>query len=194
MRSRQRRTTVADVQPQLILVVGLPGTGKTTLANGLARRLSAAYLRIDAIETAIQVVRGDHEQVGVEGYVVAHFLARSNLAVGRPVVVDAVCPVPESRTGWADTAATGGGALVVLETSLPDVGEHRRRVEDRLPDMPGQQVPAWDAVQSLDWTPWDEDRDGSRAIIDTTDSADAIVAAMEVIHGGDVRQASGQTG
>lgn len=176
------------MQPQLILVVGLPGTGKTTLANGLARRLSATYLRIDAVETAIQVARGDHQQVGAEGYVVAHFLARSNLALGRPVVVDAVCPVPESRTGWAETAATGGGGLVVFETSLPDVAEHRRRVEDRRPDMPGQQVPGWNAVQAWEWAPWDEARDGPRVIIDTTNSADALIAAMEAIHSGDERE------
>lgn len=178
------------MQPRLILVTGLPGTGKTTLAYGLADRLSATYLRIDAIETAIQVARADHQQVGAEGYVVAHFLARSNLALGRPVVVDAVCPVSESRTGWADTAEVGGGELIIFETSLPDIGEHRRRVEERRPDMPGQQVPAWSAVQSLDWTPWDEDRDGSRTIIDTSNSASALAAALEVIQGGGEQKAT----
>ena len=32
---------------------GLPGVGKTTVARAVARRLQAAHVRIDSIETAI---------------------------------------------------------------------------------------------------------------------------------------------
>jgi predicted kinase len=38
--------------PGLIVLAGKPGTGKTTLARGLASTLHAVYLRVDAIETA----------------------------------------------------------------------------------------------------------------------------------------------
>jgi predicted kinase len=169
------------VQPQLILVVGLPGTGKTTLARGIAERLGATFVRIDAVETAIQVARGDHSQVGAEGYFVAHFLARSNLELGRDVVVDAVCPVPASRSGWSDTAAAADASLIIFQTELGDRGEHRRRVEQRTPDMPGQHVPGWADVDDLDWAPWDEARDGHRTIIDTTSADSTLSAALAVI-------------
>ena len=38
----------------LIVIGGLPGTGKTALARGLARALDAVHLRIDTIEQAIE--------------------------------------------------------------------------------------------------------------------------------------------
>ncbi len=38
----------------LIVFSGLPGTGKTTIANDLAAMTSAVYLRIDTIEQAIR--------------------------------------------------------------------------------------------------------------------------------------------
>ncbi len=38
----------------LIVFSGLPGTGKTTIANDLAATTGAVYLRIDTIEQAIR--------------------------------------------------------------------------------------------------------------------------------------------
>jgi predicted kinase len=37
----------------LIILGGLPATGKTTIARELARQLGAAHVRIDSIEQAI---------------------------------------------------------------------------------------------------------------------------------------------
>lgn len=42
----------------LIAFAGLPGVGKTTLSRALARRIGAAWLRIDTIEGARQRGRG----------------------------------------------------------------------------------------------------------------------------------------
>jgi putative protein kinase ArgK-like GTPase of G3E family len=39
-------------QNRLIVFAGLPGTGKSTLAQRLAREIGAIYLRIDALEQA----------------------------------------------------------------------------------------------------------------------------------------------
>lgn len=88
------------------------GTGKTTLARGLARAFGACYLRVDAVETALQRTG---LLVGPECYAVVHELAVSNLLIGVPVVVDAVHPVPEARQGWAATAARANARLIVLK-------------------------------------------------------------------------------
>ncbi|QAY62842.1 AAA family ATPase [Xylanimonas allomyrinae] len=160
---------------RLVLAAGLPGTGKTTLARALAHDLRAAWLRIDAIEAALGV------PVRTEGYDVARALAAANLGNGLDVVVDAVCPVPVSRTWWASTAAEAGAAFVVLELYLPDVAEHRRRVSQRLPDLPGQRVPSWDDVAAWDYAPWDERRDGVRTRVDGTDAAAALAVALRAV-------------
>jgi predicted kinase len=39
----------------LIAFGGLPGTGKTTVAQAVARKLAAVYLRIDTLELRIAV-------------------------------------------------------------------------------------------------------------------------------------------
>lgn len=65
-----------------IVLSGLPGVGKTTIAGELARSLPAVSVRIDSIEQALPnggaVVWGG-------GYAVAHAVAGDNLRVGRPL-------------------------------------------------------------------------------------------------------------
>lgn len=45
----------------LIVLSGLPGTGKTTIGKALAAKRSAAYVRVDEIEHALIPNRGDHD-------------------------------------------------------------------------------------------------------------------------------------
>jgi predicted kinase len=42
----------------LIILGGLPGTGKTTIARELARQLGAVHVRIDSIEEVVTLLRG----------------------------------------------------------------------------------------------------------------------------------------
>ena len=166
-------------RPWLLVVAGRPGTGKTTFAKSLAAAMRACYLRVDVVETALGRLGNE---VGPDEYVVIQELAASNLLLGSNVVIDAVNPVPEARAGWRSTAHGAGARLIVIETSLTDEGEHRRRVENRTPDIPCHRVPRWQDVQHDGWVPCDVERDGVRTVIDTADDSAALSNALTLLH------------
>ncbi len=147
----------------LIVFGGLPGSGKTSIARGIARRRAAFYLRIDVIEQAIRratVLAGD---IGAAGYAVANALAEGNLADGRAVVADGVNPVGESREAWRMVADRAQVRLVEIEVVCSDPIEHRRRVEGRQSDVPGLVCPTWQGVLEREYEPWD----GPHLVVDT---------------------------
>src|SRR5262249_21708883 len=140
--------------PLLIVFGGLPGTGKTTIARELTRRLAASYVRIDAIE---QRLHAAGLAVGATGYAIANALAAENLKLNRVVIADGVNPVLASRNGWRETAWKSSARLVEIEVICSDVVEHRKRIESRLADIDGHALPSWDQVASRAYEPWDRE-------------------------------------
>jgi predicted kinase len=161
----------------LVILSGLPGVGKTTIARELARSLTAVHLRIDSIEQALRRVG---LVVEAEGYAVAHAVAADNLRAGLTVAVDCVNPWPLTRDEWRAVAEQMGVPVLEVEIICRDETEHRRRVESRVADIGGHRRPSWQDVVTRDYRPWDR----PRLVIDTArqtaqESVDAIVSGLQ---------------
>ncbi|HLJ24735.1 MAG TPA: AAA family ATPase [Candidatus Acidoferrales bacterium] len=144
----------------LIILGGLPGTGKTTIARELARRIGAVHLRIDSIEQAILRSRLASRKLDATddaGYLVAYAVAEDNLVAGLTVVADSVNPLPITRDSWIEVANRSQVRAVEIEFTCSDVDEHRRRVERRPADIPGHRIPTWQEVISRDYRPWNRE-------------------------------------
>ena len=144
----------------LVVLSGLPGVGKTTIARELARATDAVYVRIDSIEHAL---RSAGVQVEGEGYGVAYAVAEDNLRLGRIVVADCVNPWPLTRSTWRSVAERAGVRAVDVEIVCSDADEHRRRVESRTADITGHTLPTWSEVVERDYRAWN----GEQLVIDT---------------------------
>lgn len=175
---------VACSAPMLVVLGGLPGVGKSSIAHALLSQWHAVYLRIDTIEQALRdsnVLTGGN--VGAAGYMVAYALARTQLAQGLPVLADCVNPLPVTRDAWRSAAKAAQVPWLFVEVVCTDATEHRRRVETRVGDVAGLVLPAWDSVQSHDYTPW-ADGCGRRLLVDTArlsawDAAALVLAALQ---------------
>ena len=163
----------------LIVLSGLPGVGKTTIARELARSLDAVHLRIDSIE---QALREAGVVVEAEGYLVAHAVAADNLRVGRSVIADCVNPWPLTRDAWRAVGERCSVSVLEVEVVCSDQAEHRRRVESREADIAGHRLPTWQEVVDRDYRPWDR----RPLVIDTAHpslrsaSIGAILSALSV--------------
>lgn len=144
----------------LIVLGGLPGVGKTSIARVLAETLPAVHVRIDSIE---QALRNAGVDVHSEGYVVAHSVAADNLRLGQVVIADCVNLWTLTRDAWRAVAAREGAAVLNVEVVCSDVAEHKRRVDSRRPDIDGHSLPTWTQVSAHDYQPWTTER----LIVDT---------------------------
>lgn len=145
----------------LVVLAGLPGSGKSAVAEDLAQALSCAVLSVDPAEAAMwRAGVSRSEPTGLAAYVVVEALAAEQIALGQDVIVDAVNAVEAARAQWRDLAARTGAGLRFIEVRCSDPGVHRRRLEARQRDIAGFYEPSWADVEqrSREFAPWTDDR------------------------------------
>jgi len=97
-----------------ILIMGLPGSGKTTLAKALAPKLKAVNWNADAVRANINSHLGFSEADRIEQARRMGWLCDQVVAAGSWVIADFVCPTPATRAAfgpatviWVDTIKEG---------------------------------------------------------------------------------------
>jgi len=88
------------------------------------------------------------------GYLVGYAIASDLLAAGNDVLVECVNPIEITRSAWRGVADAQHTRLLEVELFCSDPETHRGRVQTRVVDVPGLELPDWEAVQSRDYVPW----------------------------------------
>jgi aminoglycoside phosphotransferase family enzyme/predicted kinase len=179
------RYTRTDRAP-LVVVCGLSGSGKSTVAAALAARTGFLHLNSDRIRKALAGLPPT-ARVGSELYTAArnqatydalHDAARAALAGGRGVIVDATFQRRAHRDRIAEIAAAAGAPLLIVECRADDA-EIRRRLAAR--------GARGDDPSDADWAVYERQRqsyepvaaDEPHLTVDTAGPLAAVVGEIE---------------
>src|SRR4051812_20227368 len=112
-----------------ILVMGLPGAGKTTLSRILAKRISGVHFENDAVRANVNRDLGFSVADRLEQARRMGWLCDQVVAAGTPAIADFICPTEATREAF------GGDALVVW---VDRIAEGRYADTNRLFEAPSR--------------------------------------------------------
>jgi predicted kinase len=160
----------------LVLMSGLPGVGKSTIASELGRLLPAVVLSVDHIEDAmLRAGLAPSFETGVAAYEVGATVAREQLALGHSVIADAANYIEVGRDVWRRAVRSQQDAAIrVVHVECSDLGAHEQRLRQRNRGLSHYPEPTWADVEQrrLEVEPWS----GDVLVVDSAEPLDATVA------------------
>jgi predicted kinase len=163
----------------LVLLVGLPGAGKSTFARRLAPLIDAVILESDVLRRLLFGTPQHAENESKRLFRAVHAVAFRLLLQGHSVIVDATNLRETHRRPYVEIAAKTGARLQVVHLTAPedvilDRLAHRRDILD-----PSEASTAFEAVYAL-LQQQEEAPRGRHLHIDTSDPV-AIDAALRTL-------------
>jgi adenylate kinase family enzyme len=151
-------------QQRVIIFTGLPGTGKSTLAEKLARSLRVPAFAGDWLMGGLKPAHAALGQLDRAQYLDAWFgllrtLVTRQLMLDQSAVVDDV--VSDGQLAlWREVTGRYGARLDLIECVCSDEAVHRARIEGRVRGIPGWHEVGWDHVERMraETTPLAADR------------------------------------
>ncbi|HET9905693.1 MAG TPA: ATP-binding protein [Anaerolineales bacterium] len=120
---------------KLIVFSGLPGTGKSTLAESLAKTLGIPVFAKDWLEASL--LRSEltpsiaEKPLGFAGYDLLTTLAQRQLKLEQSVILDSVASTETVRKAWRALADQYKAGWRVIECICTDESLHRSRLQLR---------------------------------------------------------------
>ena len=147
----------------MIIFSGLPGTGKSTLAETVGRQLGIPVFAKDWLEASL-ISSGlgsndDLKQLGFAGYELLTVLAERQFMLNQSVILDSVASTQNIRTKWFQLAEQYGAERLVIECICSDERIHRTRLKDRRRNIPGWHELEWADIEKVKqyYAAWEEE-------------------------------------
>lgn len=134
----------------LIVFSGLPGTGKSKLAETVGQNLNIPVFAKDWLEAALWrsgITRDANS--GWASYELLSALAETQLRLNQSAILDSVAAVESIRKSWRDLAQNHHARFKVIETICSNQSIHRSRLNSRERNIPGWYELDWDEVERV---------------------------------------------
>jgi len=148
---------------KLIVFSGLPGTGKSTLAENVGKQQRVPVFAKDWLEAHLLsnglVPTITEKPLGFASYDLLTTLAERQLMLGQSVILDSVASTETIRDAWRQITKQYGADWRVIECVCSDQAMHRARLVGRKRNIPGWHELTWSDVEKVKqyYAVWEED-------------------------------------
>lgn len=146
------------MESSLIVMSGLPGSGKSILAEAIAKELDIPVFSLDTIKALLLKTNLiQNYEDGRPAWAVAAGLIEEQLKLEVSVIVDAVNAEEAAKDTWRKLAKKYNLELKIIECFNSDSQLHRERIKNRVKNLHGIPEVTWKWVEDrqkvyTDWT------------------------------------------